>query len=245
MELPIDKLWSYVSGFIGVCLIGGVILLIRSLISNIAGKVVDNISKTVDEIKETVIHSKSNISDVIRKNNSVNIELQKILIASNAKRVSVFSFHNGNVFTTNNPVWKISQTHEACMDGVSSEISDYQEIKASLLTPFFFALFFGQIIDEGISLIISDKCRKKEMCKTKDQGIYKLITNKITQRYLYTMLSKRGGDYAYVRAITNLEDDVLGFVLLEYVNSQDTRGEEYVKSGELCDSVDRIYNLIR
>jgi hypothetical protein len=45
-----------------------------------------------------------------------------------AGRVAITLFHNGQSFTNNNPLWRMSCTHETCAPGASHEMPNLQNI---------------------------------------------------------------------------------------------------------------------
>lgn len=72
-------------------------------------------------------------------------KISEILIDLRAKteagRVCLFQFHNGQVFLSAHPIWRASCTHKACTAGVSSEMRNRQSILASNLSSVLTLLF--------------------------------------------------------------------------------------------------------
>jgi len=68
-------------------------------------------------------------------------ELNELRIKYVADRTAVFKFHNGEVFTTSEPIWKISNTHETCSNPIKSVIQQCQDIKSPLFIDILTALF--------------------------------------------------------------------------------------------------------
>jgi len=69
------------------------------------------------------IHQAARIQDI----------LAELRIRANCDRAYILQFHNGSIFTTKNPIWKISMTHES-INQVRSRIVEMQNILSSAIS---------------------------------------------------------------------------------------------------------------
>ena len=87
----------------------------------------------------------------------------------NAESVCLHQFHNGQIFASNNPIWKISCSHEYCKPGLQTSAEMLQNVPASSV-----ALVLSSI-DKGAELQGVDvvKCECKGVLDCSNQ--YKFI----------------------------------------------------------------------
>lgn len=90
------------------------------------------------------------IARSVQANRRVHSLLVELRTKTDADRACVFLFHNGQVFSNKNPLWRVSCTQEYCRDGISHEIDSLQNILASMLWDGL-APLFGMDLDMGIS----------------------------------------------------------------------------------------------
>jgi hypothetical protein len=112
---------------IGVTLMGFLLVILASINKKIASWFINNIWSKIRNMSSNHVLTEIDIEND-RKLRDYLIELRSI---TEADRTCLFQFHNGNVFSTKNPIWKVSNTHESTKPGISSEIGKLQDIKAS------------------------------------------------------------------------------------------------------------------
>jgi len=96
-------------------------------------------------IKEKFLQRKKKNLSLI-KNNYKNYEkihdkLIELRQSVNADRITVYQFHNGEYYSTNNSILKVSVTHENCSESVKSYLNEMQNIQPSLFVEFFKDVF--------------------------------------------------------------------------------------------------------
>ena len=80
----------------------------------------------------------------VMANRNVHTSLVELRTKLEADRSYVVLFHNGQVFSNKNPVWRTSCTQESCKAGVSHLIEKHQNILASLVWDTLAPLFDGK-----------------------------------------------------------------------------------------------------
>jgi len=216
--------------------------LIGSLIVAGLGLLLIAINKTVSKwflkkiwakISSKYSHSKLKKSEIDKdtKIREILIELRTIV---KADRACLFQFHNGSTFTTKNPIWKVSNTHESVAPGISSEIGTLQDIKASSIIETLQA-FWGNDYLAGIHEIKHpDTCDKK---------IILIDVDKLEDSYSRALLIEQGIKYVIDVPIYNDENNCVGFVAVNYCSEQDI---ELIKtySEDVCKNTSQIQFML-
>lgn len=173
------------------------------------------------------------------------MELSKLTVGVKASRATVFKFHNGSVFNTNDPIWKISSTHEICETGVSSEGVNTQDIKSSLVYPLMNALF-NRTIEDGITRVDMDEaCRQCNPCLL-DKGVYQIRPLDLASRYVYSFFADRGAKYSIISPLTTDGGDIIGFLLVDFCTEDKMLIKDDVVScnRKICDATIKMSHLI-
>ena len=177
-------------------------------------------------------HTKLKIGDIenASKIREVLIELR---ILAHADRTSLSQFHNGSTFTTNNPIWKVSNTHESVAPGIASEIGRLQDIKASSIIETIKVLWGGEK-PSGISEISTDYCQTKVnwdsaytleghscSCNEDEKKVIFIDVNKLEDSYSRSLNVEMGITYLIICPIYNIVNDCVGFVAVNYCGEND------------------------
>lgn len=138
-------------------------------------------------------------------NKKVNNLLVDLRAKTDADRVSVFLFHNGQIFSNKNPLWRVSCTQECCRAGVSHEIDNLQSILASFfwdgISP-----FYGET-NPGIRLY-DEKAKLK---------VYIIDVLNLNDGYYKRSLLARGVSINIVSPIIDsLQKEIVGYLSLNY-----------------------------
>lgn len=128
----------------------------------------------------------------------VNDIIKNMLTATNASRVCIVKYHNGNKDMTGMSFLKMSMTNEAVNVGVTPLMPDFQGHFRSLLA------YWCHEIDDFGECIISDT--------------ENLINVDIT---MYEYLKVRNIEAKYGVALKDLKGNVIGFICVEYFNKYD------------------------
>jgi hypothetical protein len=158
------------------------------------------------------------------------IELRTIL---KADRSYVFQFHNGSNFNSNNPIWRLSNTHETVSDGVASEINELQNIIASSIMTLISCFWDNTNLPKGVYKVGPDNCicENKKSCKL-PEGVYLYTVDELSEGFSKAHLAKQGIHYAMVAPLLKNEQRI-GFVGVDY--TRDLATEDITKyATDLC-----------
>lgn len=98
------------------------------------------------------------------QNHRVYTELVEARASSNSDRSYVLRFHNGSDFLPDNPIWKVSCTHETVRGGVSYGSSGFQNVLVSRLHKIIDPVITGESKCKGVEMVDCKKCAFKEGC---------------------------------------------------------------------------------
>jgi hypothetical protein len=211
MESLLNGLVQHMGGLIGLLLLTALVAIIKKIKSDMTKEVINAI---VNGFKPSY---KSKMPESIKCDSDIYKELTRILFNVKASRIGLFQFHNGNTFSTNNPIWKVSNTHEICENGVSSEIANVQDIKASLLTPLISALV-NKSKSDGITHVEPCHCSNDDgnlECAS-GLGIYRIDTDKISNTYFHALMLNRSTKFGLASPIVNIDNQVVGYIMVEF-----------------------------
>lgn len=135
----------------------------------------------------------------------INDTVRVMLKDTNASRVCIVKYHNGNKDMTGMSFLKMSMTNEAVNVGVAPLMPDFQGHFRSLLA------FWCHEIDTTGECIISDT--------------ENLVDVDIT---MYEYLKTRNIEAKYGVSLKNAEGNVIGFICVEYLNKDDFDKEKVI-----------------
>jgi hypothetical protein len=184
-------------------------------------------------LKKDEIERDSKIREIL-------IELRTLI---NADRSGLFQFHNGSTFTTKNPIWKVSNTHESVKPGISSEIGKLQDIKASSITETL-QTFWTDNYPTGVEQISPDYCGDCPDRGSKDgKKVIFIDVYNLEDSYSRALLVEQGIKYVLDVPIYNGENNCVGFVAVNYCVDHDA--EEIKKNAHVvCRNASQIQFLL-
>lgn len=128
----------------------------------------------------------------------INDTIQEILEKTNASRVCVVKYHNGQRDMTGMAFLKMSMTNEVVNRGVVPLMGDFKDLFRSYL-----AYWCHE-------LEVNGKCIIKDTNDMQNIDIN-----------MYEYLKTRNIEAKYGIALTNLDGDIIGFLCVEYLNGED------------------------
>ena len=142
--------------------------------------------------------------------------LYKLLFESYSARVYILQFHNGNVFTTNNPIWRFSKSHEICAEGVKSEIESTQNILIAHMTQLLNPIFNNDPRMCGIDQIGDPNCARD--AQIGDFRVYRMSQSTIQHYYISAFLMNRNIQDLIYAPIYDKDNstNVVGLICLDY-----------------------------
>lgn len=163
-------------------------------------------------IKEKFLQRKKKNLSLI-KNNYKNYEkihdkLIELRQSINADRITVYQFHNGEYYSTNNSILKVSVTHENCSESVKSYLNEMQNIQPSL-----FIEFFKEIFDQKKNIAI-------------------INSNSLADSSLKNLMLFRAVNTEIFCPLYNDNGDMIGFIGAVYINEHEHAKEieDYIVS---------------
>lgn len=167
---------------------------IDEMVYNTYNEMIEEIIQGVTRKHLTPEESKN----IVRFEKKINDILNSILNKTNASRVCIVKYHNGNKDMLGKSFLKMSMTNEVVNIGVAPMMSDFKDVFRSLLA------FWCNELEKSDTYII----KNAEEMKKKDITMYQyLATRKIDSKYGVALKDSNG--------------NVIGFMCLEYLNEND------------------------
>lgn len=131
----------------------------------------------------------------------------------NADSIAIFQFHNGEVFTSQNHIWKISCSHEYCKPGIRSSINDFQNVPAASFA-LLLSLAERNELPQGC---IFSRCDSKcaETCQNKYKGVFMFELEKISGIFEKDVRLLHGYKKSFVIPI-HRNNNIIGIVEVLY-----------------------------
>lgn len=156
---------------------------------------------------------------LIQIEKQINDAINLILKETNASRVCIVKYHNGNKDMTGKSFLKMSMTNEVVNIGIAPMMQDFKDIFRSLLS------YWCHELEENEVCAI----RNAEEVKDKDVTMYQyLVTRNIESKY-GTVLKDNDGN-------------IIGFICIEYLDKKDFDLKKINKSME--DNLPKIQTLV-
>lgn len=164
---------------------------------NLQGKY-DNIIKDIIQgvSKKHLTPTESNKIGKIEK--QINDIIKEILQETGASRVCIVKYHNGNKDMTGKSFLKMSMTNEVVNLGVAPMMTEFKDLFRSLLA------YWCHEIETNDFCVIEDA----EELKDKDITMYQYLT-------------VRNIESKYGIALRDVDNNVVGFICIEYLNKRD------------------------
>jgi len=224
---------------IGLCLIGGLSVLLLAINKKISCFLINVVWRSIKKqfIKETLKKHEINKDSKIRE---ILIELRTIV---NADRACLFQFHNGSTFTAKNPIWKVSNTHESVAPGISSEIGNLQDIKASSMIETLQS-FWSEDYKPGVEKISPEYCGEcSKSCIEHGKKVIFINVEELEDSYSKSLLVEQGITCVIDVPIYNGEDNCVGFVAINYCGERDVENIK-VSARDVCRNASQIQFLL-
>lgn len=229
---------SNIGGLVGICILLAFVAILNRIKKDLIGKFID-VAKSANSH-----HHDTTVQMSIACDKDINMELSRLLFGAKASRVGLFLFHNGSVFSTNSPIWKISGTHERCEAGTTQEFHNVQDVKASLLTPLISPMFTG-VDTDGVTNVTPMRCPTTGTKCARSSAIYRIDPDAVANNFTQTFLNNRGTCFGILAPLQDWNNAVVGFVLVEYCHEGFLTDDELMANTHLaCKTTSRIYQLI-
>lgn len=134
---------------------------------------------------------------------------------TDADRIHISQFHNGNFFTTSKPIWKLSRIYEVCDVGVSYTSKDYQNVMAVTILDILSGLFSKNPLAERVT---NNKCLEKNDVCERPLGVYKYIVDDIRDSHIKFQLKEQGVKWFLQSPLLDGEKNVIGVINIEFLD---------------------------
>lgn len=179
----------------------------------------------------------------INKDTNVKTLLVELRTLTHGDRTSVFQFHNGNIFSSSNDIFRVSATHESVSEGISSEIGSLQSIIASSITELISCFWREDNIDGVIKVSpTSCTCGKKLGQCNMPHGVYLYDVQKLEDGFAKAHLERQGIKYSLVSPLLS-DQNRIGFISVDYVKEINPQ-ELLTHATEMCRYGGKISYLI-
>lgn len=165
-------------------------------------ELMDKVQKQNDMLVQQIVSGvvKHNLSDeqnssLTKIEKEINQYLKEIQMKTNASRVSLVRYHNGNKGLDGLSFLKMSMTNECVRMGIQPIMHEFQNYFRSFLP------YWSQQLDETGICYIDDVEDVKDLDNS-----------------LYGYLKTRGVQSKYGIALRNMSDTVIGFICVEYLD---------------------------
>lgn len=222
---------TIIGGFFGAALL----FIFVGILTKLRDRLLKKIGK---QIKSTYTLS----SESVKMSRAVEQHLYRLRDLFDAARISVFQFHNGEVFMLADHSWKLTCTHEIVAPGVTHTLKDNQNMLASQLIDLVDPVVTGETAR-------TPGCHQADFC-VKKQGECD-IANHGHQVFLYKvsemmpsvskyMLEAQGTGAFYcapLRATGKAEPTAgtaFGFIAVQFRTLSDLEARQVESAGSLC-----------
>jgi hypothetical protein len=132
--------------------------------------------------------------------------IMELRVRINADRVAIFQFHNGQYFSSGNPIWRVSCTHETCGPGVAYRANEQRAIIASNILDLIMPLWGHKI--EGVHQIDCTHCL---ICQ---KVVWECRTEELPAGPSKAILQAQGVDYSLRTVLTGGADYPIGYLVI-------------------------------
>ena len=218
----------------------GVVLIITGIFASLSvllrKKITNIFISSITKIKNYFVGYEHLGKKTVERDMRIQDILSQLRLQTKADRCYILQFHNGNMFTCKNPMWKVSCTHESVTPGIRAILGAVQQILSSSVGVLLFPLWDGDLKNQsGITKISPEKCKCsiKKNCRIPNGVIFYDIL-KLEEGYTKGLLCSHGTKYMLHSPIINKDGNVVGITCSDYC-WEDANQEEIQKhSYSIC-----------
>lgn len=150
--------------------------------------------------------------------------LTELRLALKSDRTRVWQFHNGSVFSSQNPIWKMSCTHESCRMGISHELLNSQNLLSSVMYTLV-GVVFNLFEPDGVWLT-----------KYMEGTVYWINVKEMPEGFCKSMLITQGVCNLAVSPIFH-RGNTVGCLMVCYCDDQKAPPKEILKVGHCATNI--------
>lgn len=226
---------SEVLAAVGVVL-GSCIMFIFKSVRAVGKKAVVSVKDAVVSIGTKKQHIYN--EQINKLNEDVEESLMRIGVLTDAARVSVWQFHNGETFTLSKPVFKLRSSFEYDRPGLTPDCTVINDVLVTQCLP-----LVGPLIDkkgargEGISLV---KVDKSELPSGDDHRIIKLDLAELSYGAFKYLMEKLGTSTVYAVLLDTTAGAPFGIITIQFTAADEPEKTFEPNTTKICPSLSRI-----
>lgn len=152
-----------------------------------------------------------------------------------ADRAYVIQFHNGDFFSSRNPIWRITMTHESCEPGIAYVADQYRNVAVSIVLDRVTPFWHKDV--QGVR-------RLDASCQTAQTGVYYFHVEKMGDGWAKTIFMSQSVVYAMSLPIYSPDGRIIGMLGFDTAHDFSFLNESGECSAELVGQLRNCANMI-
>lgn len=175
------------------------------------------------------------------QNMLIHTELVELRALVDSDRAYVLRFHNGNEFLPDNPVWKVTCTHEVVRPGVSYESANIQGIIVSRVHNLVDPVINGESKYKGVSIADCNACALKAKCDRANKHVVVVQVGELDGSFSKFMLDGQNIKTVVQAGVVGTGGRVFGIVGVDFCDAKLSDPEEVrVAVEKVCRSAEKV-----
>lgn len=190
--------------FMTLTVFGWVIL---QIVKSHYSKIENSADRCSPDDRMNALHEPEMVGHVLEHDQNMNRNVDRLMLVLNAPSAFLIRFHNGSVFSTNNPVWRFSITYEAPNSGVAAIADRTKDVLVSTVTSLFSPIFTNKL-PVGVTEVKGDGATPVKM--------YHANTDSVQDVALRGFLELRTIEDLYYSPICDKDNNPIGILCVSY-----------------------------
>jgi hypothetical protein len=187
----------------------------------------------------TTLKSYPNKRDA-EQNHGVYTELVEARALADSDRSMVLRFHNGNEFLPDNPVWKVTCSHEVVRSGVSYVSSGMQAVLVSRVHSLVDTVMTGDSVFKGVRMVDCEACKYKDKCDRRNKHSVVVQVDEMEDSFSKFMLESHNVKTLVASGMVSGRQ-VVGMVVLDFCDRKLEGGAEVMDAAmKVCRTAARV-----
>ena len=188
-----------------------------------------------------VTHPLSPSRQDAEQNMLIHTELVELRALVDSDRAYVLRFHNGTEFLPDNPVWKVTCTHEVVRPGVSYESANLQGLIVSRIHNLVDPLVNGESKYKGVSVADCNACALKVKCDRENKHVVVVQVGDLEGSFSKFLLDGQNIKTVVQAGVVGTRGRVFGIVGVDFCDAKLSDQEELRLTVEkVCRSAEKI-----
>lgn len=152
-----------------------------------------------------------------------------------ADRAYVIQFHNGDFFSSRNPIWRITMTHESCEPGMAYVADQYRNVAVSIMLDRVTPFWHKDV--QGVR-------RLDAACLSSQVGVYFFNVEKMGDGWAKTVFMSQSVNYALSLPIYSPDGRIIGMLGFDSVKKFSFLSESGECSAEVVGQLRNCANMV-